>query len=227
MLLTRSRALLVAGAFLLLASGCSSGSSNEEQVGQRLQTAKADFDAAKYVGFTLHGDNLPDGVDTLVSASGTGTHAPAFTGQVEVHRGISFTAPIVAVNGKVYAKLPFVSWTTIDPADYGAPDPSRLMADSHGLSALLTETTGAHEMGSERSGATVLTKIVGTLPGADVHQLFPSAGTGRFSVTYRLTDADVLHDVSMTGPFYGDHGTSTYSIELDLSADPVAIKPPE
>ena len=47
-------------------------------------------------------------------------------------------------------------------------------------------------------------------------------------MTFTLTEDDVLHDVSMTGQFYGsDHGSSTYSIELDPSADPVTVTVPQ
>ncbi len=58
--------------------------------------------------------------------------------------------------------------------------------------------------------------------------MFPSSALTPFDVTFTLTEDDVLHAVSITGPFYGpDHGSSTYSIELDLSADPVTITAPQ
>ena len=31
---------------------------------------------------------------------------------------------VIAVDGKVYAKLPTPGYTAADPADYGAPDPA-------------------------------------------------------------------------------------------------------
>ena len=47
---------------------------------------------------------------------------------------------VVAVDGKVYAKLPLTpSSPTIDPADYGAPDPAELIDPDGGLSSLLTD----------------------------------------------------------------------------------------
>lgn len=225
--LTLGTRLTLAGALLVALGGCGGSSSNGEDLNVRLAAAKRSLDDARFIGFTLSSDNLPD-TTSLESAHGTGTHAPAFTGEVQIKRGLSFTAPLVAVNGKVYAKLPFVSWSTINPADYGAPDPSGLMDRSSGISSLLTDASGISDHGSERSGDLVLTKISGTLPGSSVHALFPSAGQSPFDVTFTLTKDDVLHDVSMTGPFYGpNHGSSTYAIELDLSADPVTITPPQ
>jgi lipoprotein LprG len=208
-------------------TSCSGSSSNGKSLHARLAAAKKSLDDARYIGFSLTSDNLPDAT-ALESAHGTGTHAPAFTGEIQVKKGLSFSAPLVAVGGLVYAKLPFVSWTTINPADYGAPDPSALMNRSTGISSLLTDATGTSDGGSERSGKLVLTKISGSLPGRFVHALFPSSAESPFDVTFTLTNDDVLHDVSMTGPFYGaDHGSSTYAIAFDLSADPVTITPPQ
>jgi lipoprotein LprG len=214
---------------LLVATACSGGSTSSDQpVSERLTAAKQSFDQARFIGFTLTGEDLPDGVTALRSAKGTGTHAPSFTGEVSIDRGLTFSAPLVAVDGKVYAKLPFVGWSTIDPADYGAPNPSNLMDTSSGLSSLLTKATGVTEAGSERSGSTVLTKFEGILNGKDVQALFPSSGTTPYDVEFTLTDDNVLHSVRITGQFYGSgHGDVTYAIDLDLSADPVTITPPE
>lgn len=212
---------------LVTATACSGSSSGDQPVGDRLSAAKQSFDEATYISFELSSQNLPGDVNALESAHGTGTHDPAFTGEIQVHRGLSFSAPIVAVGGKVYAKLPFVSWSEINPSDYGAPDPARLMDRSTGLSSLLTDTLDPRLDGSERSGSAVLTKVTGSLPGKDVHALFPSAAETPFRVVYLLTDDDNLRSVSMTGPFYGDNGDGTYSIDFDLSADPVDISPPD
>lgn len=212
---------------LLAMAACSTASKNGQPVADRLAAAKRSFDNARFIGFMLSSDNLPGGTAALESAHGTGTHAPAFTGSVQVMKGLSIDAGLVAVDGAVYAKLPFVGWSKINPADYGAPDPAALMNRRTGISSLLTDTVGARSSGSERSGSTILTKVDGTLPGKDVHALFSSAALSRFKVTFTLTDGNALHGVSITGPFYGDHGDCTYSIVFDLRAAPVTITAPQ
>jgi lipoprotein LprG len=212
---------------LFAVAACSGSTSNRQPVADRLVAAKKSFDDAKFIGFTLSSDHLPGGVSALESAHGTGTHAPAFTGSVQVMKGLSIDAGLVAVDGAVYAKLPFVGWSKINPADYGAPDPAALMNRRTGISSLLTDTVAAKTSGSERSGSTILTKVDGHLPGKYVHALFSSSALTSFKVTFTLTDGNALHGVSITGPFYGDHGDCTYSIIFDLTADPVTITAPQ
>lgn len=213
---------------LVVLVGCRDSGNNEQPVGERLAAAKQAFDTARYIGFTLTTDGLPDGIGGLESANGTGTHEPTFTGEIQISQGLSFTAKLLAVDGEVYAELPFVGWTKIDPADYGAPDPTVLMDRSSGLSSLLTGATATATDGSERSGTAVLTRVSGVLPGNAVHALFPASALTPFRAIFTLTDDNVLHSVSMTGRFYGaDHDPSTYYIELDLSAEPVTVSPPE
>ena len=88
----------------------------------------------------LETDDLPDGVDGLVSAEGVATHAPAFEGYATVSlSGSPFNVdPLVAVGGKVYASIPGVPITQeIDPAEYGAPDPAQLMDPEQGVPSIL------------------------------------------------------------------------------------------
>jgi len=209
-------------------AACSGPDSPDRSPEDRLAAAKQDLDDARFVGFTLTGEDLPD-TTVLESAHGTGTHAPSFTGEVQVKRGLSFTAPVVAIDGLVYLKLPFAGWSTIQPADYGAPDPAALMDTDTGISSLITSAADLTVGGTARDGSEVLTEISGTLPGKSVHALFPSASADQpFDVTFTLTEDDRLHGVTITGKFYGpEHGDSRYVIELDTSAAPVRITAPE
>lgn len=223
--------LLLAAAATLALSGCSVGGSDsstpEQTPKDRLAAAKSSFDAAEFIGFTLQTDNLPDGIQGLISAEGTGTHDPAFTGKVKVHTSLTdISAPLIAVDGKVYADLPFAGWSDLDPADYGAPDPAKLIDPAGGISSLFTATQGATEGDSTRDGDIVLTTIDGTLPGAAVQGVFPSAGSDDFNVSYTLTEDDDVDKVTVTGPFYGDAGDVTYTIDLDLAASSVDISAP-
>lgn len=217
----------LAAALVFGLTACSGTSSTDtQQPAERLAAAKKSFDAAAYIAITLATNDLPGGINGLESAQGTGTHAPAFDGQVEVKTDFTLTAPIIAVGGKVYAKLPFAGWSELNPGDYGAPDPAALLDTHTGISSLLTKTQKPSVAGSQRSGKEVLTTIKGTLPGAAVHALFPSSGAGDFAVVYTLTDTDELHGIVITGPFYAGQPDVTYTIDVKLHATPVDIKAP-
>jgi lipoprotein LprG len=217
-------AVLIAAAVL---SGCKGGSSdNNEPPADRLVAAKQSLDSADYIGFTLATDNLPDGVHGLVKADGTGTHDPSFTGDVDVQTGVLISAPVISVGGTVYLKLPIVGWRDIDPGGYGAPDPAALMDTDTGLSSLFTKTIDPTAGDAVRDGDQVLDTIHGTLPGADVKALFPSAGDGDFDVTYSVTSDDAIGAIDVRGPFYGDRGDITYRLTFDLDAEAVDIQPP-
>ena len=133
---------------------------------------------------------------------------------------------MVSVDGKVYAELPIVGWRDINPDDYGAPDPAALMDTDTGMSSLFTKTVDPTLGDQVRDGSTVLDTIDGTIPGADVKALFPSAGDGDFRVTYAITGGDDVDEADVTGPFYGDSGDVTYRITFDLDAAAVDIAPP-
>ena len=88
---------------------------------------------------------------------------------------IDITAPVIAVDGKVYAKLPVLVRTPRStPAQYGAPDPADLMGTDSGISSLLPETQGATSRATPSGTATaVLTEITGTFPAEAVQASFP------------------------------------------------------
>jgi len=223
------RRLVAAAAVLIVAvTACDGGStSNEAPPEDRLAAAKERFDSAEYIGFTLATEQLPDGLEGLLSATGTGTHAPAFTGEVKVQTAATdLSAPLVAVDDRVYAEFPFVGWSTIDPADYGAPDPANLMDTDAGISSLFTATEDPEAGDESRDGDEVLTTIDGTLPGDAVQQVFPSAATDDFTVSYRLTSDDDVASADISGPFYNGSDDVTYTIQLDLEADQVDIQAP-
>jgi len=225
----RVRTLLPALLLAAVVAGCSGGGddkSADDTPAQRLTAAKKSLDDAEYIGFTLETDSLPDGLEGLLSATGTGTHAPAFTGDVKVQASIDINAPLIAVDDTVYAKLPFVGWQEIDPDDYGAPDPAQLMATDGGISSLFTATKNATEGDKSRDGDTVLTEVEGTIPGSAVEAVFPSAGSADFTVTYALDDTDKIDNARMNGPFYDGYDDVTYDIDFDLDADEVDIAAP-
>ncbi|MBA2773508.1 MAG: LppX_LprAFG lipoprotein [Nocardioidaceae bacterium] len=225
---SRVATLMLSTALLTAVAGCQGGdsASSDETPQDRLAAAKKSFDDAEFIDFTLATKNLPDDIEGLLSAQGTGTHDPAFDGEVKVQTGFDVTAPLIAIESEVYVKLPFSDWSTLDPADYGAPDPAELMDPDGGISSLFTATKGLDAGDSSRDGDTVLTSIDGTIPGADVKAVFPSSGSDDFDVSYTLTDGNDIDSIDITGPFYDGSDDVTYSISLDLDGDEVDVVAP-
>lgn len=220
-------AVALAASLVLGVAGCQGDEAGStESPEDRLAEAKRSFDDAEYIDFTLSTDTLPTGLEGLLSAEGTGTHDPAFDGEVKVQTNLDVTAPLIAVNDTVYIKLPFSDWSTIDPAGYGAPDPAQLMDPEQGISSLFTATDNLQAGDPQRDGETVVTPLDGTIPGAAVKKVFPSSGTDDFDVTYRLTDDNAIDGIDITGPFYEGSPDVTYSISLDLNGDELVIEAP-
>src|SRR5690349_3038453 len=142
---------LIVAAFLSTTLGACSGDSEKASAGrtpeQVLALAKKTLDETAGVRIDLSTDDLPDGTAGVTAAEGVGTHDPAFDGSITVSlAGQTVPVPVVAVDGKVYAQIPFTpGWSDVDPEEYGAPDPALLMATDGGFSGLLTATEGAKE----------------------------------------------------------------------------------
>ena len=185
-----------------------------------LELARTTFDETSGVSLSLTTDDLPDGVDGLVSAEGVATHAPAFEGVATVSlSGSPFNVdPLVAVDGKVFASIPGVPITQeIDPAEYGAPDPAQLMDPEEGFSSILTETEDVEEGETVRGGENneeVLTEYTGTVAGSVVENIIPSA-EGDFDVIYTVAGNGELREARLTGVFYPDSDEMTYTVGID------------
>ena len=214
-------AAATAAAGLLLLSGCF-GSSDEEPEDPRvgsgpLAAAQQKLLDTSGVDVTLSTEKLPGraGVRTL---TGTLTAAPAFKGKVDVRvNDLDASLPMVAVDGAVYAQLPFTeTYVEVDPAAYGAPDPAELLDPDHGLAGWLGSTEGPAE--SEDGKV-----VTGTIPGQVVAGAIPSASAaGTFKAEWHLDADGLLEEATITGPFYGRSGDVTYLLDLgeyDLSPD--------
>ncbi len=227
----------VAGALLLATvtlAGCTGddegGDTPSDDLGTRMDTARAALDDAESLELTLSTDALPDGVAGLLEADGVGNHDPAFEGTVTVETGGLGTidADVVAVDGEVYAELPFTQgMSPIDPDDFGAPDPAGLVDADNGVSSWLTDADDLADEGDTRDGEDVLTGVSGSLSGSVVAVLVPSADAeALFDVEFRLTDDDVLRDATITGPFYPGGDDVTYELAVETSDDTVDISAP-
>jgi len=196
---------------------------------QQLAAAKAAVDRATSMHLVLESKNLPQGVTGVVGADGVGAHPPAFKGTFKVTaQGTQASVDVVAVEGKVYTKLPFTSiFVDVDPKALGAPDPASLFAPDTGVTSLLTATQNPTKGPATRKGSEVLTTITGTLAGAKIADLLIVGDRSRtFTATYGITEpGGELRSVDLVGPFY-PAAASTYTVTLDKYGEPVDIKKP-
>ena len=212
---------LAAGVLLVTATACSGDDSSASDTPPEdvLAAAKTTLDETSGVNLTLRTDNLPDGVTGVEEAEGIATHAPAFEGTITVNLlGQAVEVPVVAVDGTVYAELPFTSgFQDVEPGDYGAPDPAQLMNPDAGLSTLLSETSDLERGDSVRGGddnTEVLTEYSGTVPGDVMQNVIPTA-SGDFDVVYTITDDDELRTARLTGVFYEDSEPMSYTVTFE------------
>lgn len=227
----RSRAAVVVAALGIAAlSACSGdGDGGDGDPTDRLDSARAELDDATSIELTLETDDLPSGVDGILSADGVGTHDPAFDGTAQIHAfGITGEVPVVAVDGEVFFKPPFKSdFETFDVEKYDAPDPAQLLNTDKGLTSMITELDDVEAGETELDGETKVTPISGVLPGDEVSTLFPSVEpSDEFDVTFRVDGDDTLRDATISGPFYPDADDLTYTISLTASDEQVDISAP-
>jgi lipoprotein LprG len=171
------------------------------------------------VDLTLTADALPEGVSGIAEAAGTVTDAPAFDGSITVvFAGQTADVPVIAVDGDVYAQLPFTKgqWDKVNPKEYGAPDPAALVGED-GFPGLLTLTESPEAGESVRGGAgnsEILTTYSGTVPGDAIDSVIPSASGDSFDVEWQINDDGELRQATMTGVFYPHTDPMTYTVEF-------------
>jgi lipoprotein LprG len=231
--------LVALGAVLVLAlTGCtdSKNSGGTPKSGDDavalLTDAKKTIDETASVHLVISGRDLPDTAQTLASGDGVATHAPAFKGKLTVRAaGTPVDAEVVAVGGKVYAKLPFTSTFIVLPpsqlAGLGAPDPAVLLDPNKGLTSTLPTVKNPAVKGDTRNGAKVLTEVTGSIQGKTLQGIFPKAPAGQdFPSTFRIDKSTKqLISATITGPFY-DGATSSYDVTLDKYGEKVEITKP-
>ncbi|GAA1770486.1 hypothetical protein GCM10009795_015720 [Nocardioides hankookensis] len=204
---------------LTACSGSDAGNGSDATPDEVFAAAKSNLDETSGVKLTLDTKDLPDGVTGVETAEGIGTHAPAFDGTITVVlSGQAFQVPVIAVDDKVYAQIPLTTgWQDIDPADYGAPDPAQLMSPDKGFSSLLPATTDVEQGDSVRGGTDnkeVLTEYTGTVGADTMKNIIPTA-SGDFDVTYTINDDEELRSAKLTGVFYQDSTSMTYTVTFE------------
>lgn len=221
---------LVCAALLLAGCGGPGDDAQGPSPAQVLQTAKKHFDDASSVHIDLTTAATPSSGNGVLGASGTVTHAPAFQGDVKVVlSGLTATVPITAVGGKVYAKLPMqTKFTLVDPAEYGAPDPSEFADPDQGLSGLIGKLQHLKKGKQTRSGDQILTTYTGTLPGQAVKAIIPSADAkGSYPTSIGVDEQGYARTVSVTGKFFTGNDNVTYDVTFSKYDGHVHVVPPK
>lgn len=234
--LRTAAAILVAGATALSLGACSStGGTKPDQSStkaatpmDRLEAAKKVVDTTSGIHLKLSSNNFPAGATGVTAGEGDGSNKPDFKGTLNAQLGaLQASVPVVAVDGKVWAKLPI--WPTmreIKPADYGAPDPAKLFSANGGMSSLLTETKDAKFGNQLRIGADITQEITGTLSGADLTSVLAiGEKTQTYQVSYDITPDNRLVQIQIVGKFVGSTD-STYVLELSKYGQKIAIQAP-
>ncbi len=226
-------AALVATAALAVSLTACGGSDEKKSSGKSPQAvmaeAKKNFDDATSVHLTMATKSVPTEGNAVLGAKGTLTDQPAFDGDVKVlFSGFNTTIPVVAVDGKVYAKIPLTpKFAAIDPAEYGAPDPADFVDPDHGISGLLLQMDDLKETGTVRVGKQVLTTYSGTIPGSLVAPIIPSADpSASYDIVVGIDEDGRVATLKVTGDFFSGSGDVTYDIVLtDYDKDVTVTKP--
>jgi lipoprotein LprG len=232
--------LVAFGAALVLTASLASCSDKKDDAAAKtgdnavalLTDVKKTIDDAASVHIVLTGRDLPSSGQVLASGDGVATHAPAFKGKLTVRTaGSPIDAEVVAVGGKVYAKLPFLpGFNEVPPsqlAGLGAPDPAILLDPAKGLTGVLPTLKDAKIKGETRDGAKVLTEVTGSVEGKTLQGIFPKApGDQDFPSTFKIDkDTKQLVSATITGPYY-DGTTSSYDVTFDKYGEQVEITKP-
>jgi lipoprotein LprG len=218
----------------LLLSGCGAADKKDEPEAKSptgvMTQAKKLFDDASSVHIELAtGSTPPSGANGVLGASGDITHDPAFKGDVKVLlSGLTATVPVTSVDGKVYAKLPLsTGYATIKPSEYGAPDPADFADPDKGLSSLLTQMDGLKKGKQTRSGDQILTTYTGTLPGAAVKEIIPSASAKEtYETAIGVDEKGYARTVKVTGVFFSAGEDVTYDVKFSDYGAGVKITAP-
>ncbi|MCZ4498512.1 MAG: hypothetical protein JWQ74_1065 [Marmoricola sp.] len=181
-----------------------------------LAKAKKAFDDAPSVHLSLSTSTEPSG-SAILAAEGVLTHQPGFKGSAKVKVPIfgSVESPVIAVDGKVYAKIPGPSYAEIKPADFNAPDPASFADPDTGLSSLLLDLAPTGGCTVKRIDGDLLAVFTGTLTGAQVAKIIPSANTSSsYTATIGINDAGQVAHLSTTGDFFSESAPATYDVTL-------------
>lgn len=209
------------------ASGASDGGTTPKAM---LAQAKKTLDDTSGVHLKLTSDKIPPKESGLVSGEGDGSHAPAFKGTIAVRIPAAGTinVPVVAVDGKVWAKTPLnPKMAKIDPSQFGAPDPAKIFAEQGGFSSLLLATKSPKFGDKKRDGKDIVQTVTGTVPGAAIKQTLNFGDANKtYDAVYQITDKGELRSAELTGSFYKGSNDTSYTVEFSQYGQKVTVTAP-
>lgn len=177
----------------------------------------------------IKADESPSNVNTLSFARGVGDMSPAFEGDVTVvANGSAIEAEVVSVDGKVFAKTSLSPrFSPLDPASIGAPDPAQFFTAENGILALMANATNITYGEEIRQDMMILQSIKAVIPGSNMAQFLPGSDpSGIFNAEFFIDKDKNLQRITLIGPFYANHGESTYSVKVTANDSTVDIKAP-
>lgn len=211
-------------------AGTSGGSDGGTTPRATLVKAKKTLDDTSGVHIKLSSDKIPSKANGLINGEGDGSHAPAFKGSIRVRIPVAgaITVPVLAVDGKVWAKTPLDSkMAKIDPKQFGAPDPAQIFAKDGGFSSVLLATTSPKFGGKKRDGKDIVQTVTGTLPGKALQKsLNFGDSTETYDAVYQITDKGELRSAKLTGAFYKGSNDTSYTVEFSKYGEKVSVKAP-
>lgn len=217
---------------LFVLSACGSDgepTDTKSTAAEDLQQAIALLQSAPSWTVEIKADESPSDVNTLSYARGVGDMSPAFEGDVTVvANGSAIEAEVISVDGKVFAKTSLSPrFSPLDPASIGAPDPAQFFTAANGILALMANAADITYGEEIRQDMMILQSIEATIPGANMAEFLPGSDpAGTFSAEFFIDKDKNLQRITLTGPFYANHGESKYTIKVTANDSPVDIKAP-
>lgn len=221
------RTLAGAACAALLAASLSGCLGQEKQdpvegSGDEVLDGAAEYlDETSGVHLRITTDDLPAEVTGLLEAEGDVVKPASFdgTGQIQAF-GQAVDVAVVAIEGDAWAKSAFTGpgWNPVDLADYGVPNPAKLLGSTGGVTDLIAKTDDVDRGGDVRCGENndqTCTEVTGTLSSALVALVVPSATGDPFDVTYLVDGDGRLLSAALTGEFYDGSRAMTYTITFD------------
>lgn len=242
------RTVTVTSSFAIAAAlaltGCTSGSGSKKASGAKtasgteaavtpastLALAKKTLDNTSGVHLKLTSAQVPANESGLISGDGDGSHAPAFQGTIAVRIPAAGTisVPVIAVDGKVWAKTPLSpTMAPLDPKAFGAPDPANIFARNGGFSTLLVTTTSPKFGAKRRDGKDIVQTVTGTLPGSAINRILNFGdATKTYDALYLITAKGELRSATLTGAFYKGSSDTSYTVQFTQYGEKVAVSKP-